>query len=153
MLSIAEEYLRELNPEASLIVYGQELNDESYATCKSDMMIKGQDAKNIHPGNSFTEDGLPDEQFDYMLSNPPFGVDWKKVASEVKDEANHLGYRGRFGAGLPRVSDGSLLFVQHMISKFNQNGDLSRLAVVLNGSPLFSGGAGKWGERDPPLDY
>ncbi len=142
MLSIAEDYLRELNPEASLIVYGQELNDESYATCKSDMMIKGQDAKNIHPGNSFTEDGLPDEQFDYMLSNPPFGVDWKKVASEIKDEANHLGYRGRFGAGLPRVSDGSLLFVQHMISKFNQNGDLSRLAVVLNGSPLFTGSAG-----------
>ena len=142
MLSIAEDYLRELNPEASLIVYGQELNDESYATCKSDMMIKGQDAKNIHPGNSFTEDGLPDEQFDYMLSNPPFGVDWKKVASEIKDEANHLGYRGRFGAGLPRVSDGSLLFVQHMMSKFNQNGDLSRLAVVLNGSPLFTGSAG-----------
>ena len=142
MLSIAEEYLRELNPEASLIVYGQELNDESYATCKSDMMIKGQDAKNIHPGNSFTEDGLPDEQFDYMLSNPPFGVDWKKVASEIKDEANLFGYKGRFGAGLPRVSDGSLLFVQHMISKFNQNSDLSRLAVVLNGSPLFSGSAG-----------
>ena len=142
MLSIAEDYLRELNPEASLIVYGQELNDESYATCKSDMMIKGQDAKNIHPGNSFTEDGLPDEQFDYMLSNPPFGVDWKKVASEIKDEANLLGYKGRFGAGLPRVSDGSLLFVQHMISKFNQNGELSRLAVVLNGSPLFSGSAG-----------
>ncbi len=142
MLSIAEDYLRELNPEASLIVYGQELNDESYATCKSDMMIKGQDAKNIHPGNSFTEDGLPDEQFDYMLSNPPFGVDWKKVASEIKDEANHFGYKGRFGAGLPRVSDGSLLFVQHMISKFNQNGDLSRLAVVLNGSPLFTGSAG-----------
>ena len=142
MLSIAEEYLRELNPEASLIVYGQELNDESYATCKSDMMIKGQEAKNIHPGNSFTEDGLPDEQFDYMLSNPPFGVEWKKVESEIKDEANLFGYRGRFGAGLPRVSDGSLLFVQHMISKFNRNGDLSRLAVVLNGSPLFTGSAG-----------
>ncbi|MCY3870806.1 MAG: class I SAM-dependent DNA methyltransferase [Gemmatimonadetes bacterium] len=142
MLSIAEDYLRELNPEASLIVYGQELNDESYATCKSDMMIKGQDAKNIHPGNSFTEDGLPDEKFDYLLSNPPFGVEWKKVESEVKDEANLLGYKGRFGAGLPRVSDGSLLFVQHMISKFNQNDDLSRLAVVLNGSPLFTGSAG-----------
>ena len=142
MLSIAEEYLRELNPEARLIVYGQELNDESYATCKSDMMIKGQDAKNIYPGNSFTEDGLPDEQFDYMLSNPPFGVKWEKVQSEIKDEANHLGYRGRFGAGLPRVNEGSLLFVQHMISKFNQNGELSHLAVVLNGSPLFSGSAG-----------
>ena len=142
MLSVAEEYLRELNPHASLIVYGQELNDESYATCKSDMVIKGQNAKNIHPGNSFTDDGLADEKFDYMLSNPPFGVEWKKVESTIKDEAQHLGYRGRFGAGLPRVSDGSLLFVQHMLSKFNQNGDVSRLAVVLNGSPLFTGGAG-----------
>ncbi len=142
MLSIAEEYLRELNPGASLIVYGQELNDESYATCKSDMMIKGQNAKNIYPGNSFTDDGLPDATFDYMLSNPPFGVAWKKVESTIKDEARYLGYSGRFGAGLPRVSDGSLLFVQHMISKFNQNGNRSRLAVVLNGSPLFTGGAG-----------
>ncbi len=141
MLSIAEEYLRELNPDAHLEVYGQELNDESYATCKSDMMIKGQNAKNIHPGNSFTEDGLPDEHFDYMLSNPPFGVEWKKVAPTIQDEARSLGDNGRFGAGLPRVSDGSLLFVQHMISKFNQNGDVSRLAVVLNGSPLFTGSA------------
>lgn len=141
MLSIAEEYLRELNPNAHFEVYGQELNDESYATCKSDMMIKGQNAKNIHPGNSFTEDGLPDEHFDYMLSNPPFGVEWKKVAPTIQDEARYLGDNGRFGAGLPRVSDGSLLFVQHMISKFNQNGDVSRLAVVLNGSPLFTGGA------------
>lgn len=141
MLSVAEEYLRELNPDAHLEVYGQELNDESYATCKSDMMIKGQNAQNIHPGNSFTEDGLPDEHFDYMLSNPPFGVEWKKVAPTIRDEARYLGYNGRFGSGLPRVSDGSLLFVQHMISKFNQNGDVSRLAVVLNGSPLFTGGA------------
>ena len=141
MLSVAEEYLRELNLDAHLEVYGQELNDESYATCKSDMMIKGQNAQNIHPGNSFTEDGLPDEHFDYMLSNPPFGVEWKKVAPTIQDEARYLGYNGRFGAGLPRVSDGSLLFVQHMISKFNQNGDVSRLAVVLNGSPLFTGGA------------
>ena len=141
MLSIAEEYLRELNPDAHLEVYGQELNDESYATCKSDMMIKGQNAQNIHPGNSFTEDGLPAECFDYMLSNPPFGVEWKKVAPIIQDEARDLGDSGRFGAGLPRVSDGSLLFVQHMISKFNQNGDVSRLAVVLNGSPLFTGGA------------
>lgn len=142
MLSVAEEYLRELNPDAHLEVYGQELNDESYATCKSDMMIKGQNAKNIHPGNSFSEDGLEDEQFDYMLSNPPFGVEWKKVEKAIKEEANSLGYNGRFGAGLPRVSDGSLLFVQHMISKFNRNGDPSRLAVVLNGSPLFTGSAG-----------
>ena len=142
MLSIAEEYLRELNPRASLIVFGQELNDETYAICKSDMMIKGQNAENIRPGNSFTEDGLPDEKFDYMLSNPPFGVTWKNVESTVKDEARYLGDHGRFGAGLPKVSDGSLLFVQHMIAKFNADGEVSRLAVVLNGSPLFSGAAG-----------
>ncbi len=142
MLSVAEEYLRELNPDAHLEVYGQELNDETYAVCKSDMMIKGQNPKNIHPGNSFSEDGLPDDEFDYMLSNPPFDVEWKKVETEIREEANTLGYRGRFGAGLPRVSDGSLLFVQHMISKFNTNGDVSRLAVVLNGSPLFTGSAG-----------
>ena len=142
MLSIAEEYLRELNPDAHLEVFGQELNDESYAICKSDMLIKGPNANNIHSGNSFSEDGLPDEQFDYVLSNPPFGVEWKKVESVVRDEANSQGYNGRFGAGLPRVSDGSLLFVQHMLSKFNRNGDTSRLAVVLNGSPLFTGSAG-----------
>jgi type I restriction enzyme M protein len=142
MLSVAEDYLRELNPDAHLEVYGQELNDESYGTCKSDMMIKGQNAKNIYPGNSFTQDGLPSEQFDYFLSNPPFGVDWGKVRDFIQDEANTAGYNGRFGAGLPRVSDGSLLFLQHMISKFNRNGDPSRLAIVLNGSPLFTGSAG-----------
>jgi type I restriction enzyme M protein len=150
MLSVAEEYLRELNPEARLEVYGQELNDESYAICKSDMMIKGQNAKNIYPGNSFSEDGLPDQKFDYMLSNPPFGVEWKMVQDVITDEHNTLGYGGRFGPGLPRVSDGSLLFVLHMISKFNKatddnrspEGNSSRLAVVLNGSPLFTGSAG-----------
>ena len=142
MLSVAEEYLRELNPDAHLEVYGQELNDESYATCKSDMMIKGQNAKNIIPGNSFTQDGLEHETFDYMLSNPPFGVDWKKVQGFITDEADSAGFNGRFGAGLPRVSDGSLLFLQHMISKFNRDGEPSRLAIVLNGSPLFTGGAG-----------
>ena len=142
MLSVAEEYLRELNPDAHLEVYGQELNDESYGTCKSDMMIKGQNAMNIHPGNSFTQDGLPNERFDYMLSNPPFGVDWKKVQPFINDEASSVGYNGRFGAGLPRVSDGSLLFLQHMVSKFNNDGNPSRLAIVLNGSPLFTGGAG-----------
>jgi type I restriction enzyme M protein len=142
MLSVAEEYLRQLNPDAHLEVYGQELNDESYGICKSDMMIKGQNAKNIHPGNSFTEDGLSDTTFDYMLSNPPFGVEWKKVENVIKEEANTLGYKGRFGAGLPRISDGSLLFVEHMISKFNRNDEPSRLAVVLNGSPLFTGSAG-----------
>jgi type I restriction enzyme M protein len=142
MLSVAEEYLRELNPDAHLEVYGQELNDESYGTCKSDMMIKGQNAKNIYPGNSFTQDGLPNERFDYMLSNPPFGVDWKKVQAFILDESTQLGFNGRFGAGLPRVSDGSLLFLQHMISKFNNDGNPSRLAIVLNGSPLFTGSAG-----------
>ena len=161
MLSVAEEYLRELNPDAHLEVYGQELNDESYAICKSDMMIKGQNAKNIYAGNSFSRDGLPDEKFDYMLSNPPFGVEWKKVQDVIREEHGELGYNGRFGPGLPRVSDGSLLFVMHMISKFNRGADLtglqnmrslgeknlsglgaSRLAVVLNGSPLFTGGAG-----------
>ena len=142
MLSVAEEYLRELNPDAHLEVYGQELNDESYGTCKSDMMIKGQNAKNIYPGNSFTQDGLPNERFDYMLSNPPFGVDWKKVQPFITDESTQLGFNGRFGAGLPRVSDGSLLFLQHMISKFNNDGNPSRLAIVLNGSPLFTGSAG-----------
>jgi type I restriction enzyme M protein len=116
MLSVAEDYLRELNPDAKLVVYGQELNDESYGTCKSDMMIKGQEAKNIHAGNSFTQDGVPNERFDYMLSNPPFGVEWKKVQDFIKDEHESQGEHGRFGAGLPRVSDGSLLFVQHMIS-------------------------------------
>lgn len=142
MLSVAEEYLRELNPDAHLEVYGQELNDESYGTCKSDMMIKGQNAKNIYPGNSFTQDGLPNEHFDYMLSNPPFGVDWKKVQAFISEEASSVGFNGRFGAGLPRVSDGSLLFLQHMISKFNNDGNPSRLAIVLNGSPLFTGSAG-----------
>jgi type I restriction enzyme M protein len=142
MLSVAEDYLRELNPDAKLVVYGQELNDESYGTCKSDMMIKGQEAKNIHAGNSFTQDGVPNVRFDYQLSNPPFGVEWKKVQSTIKDEHESQGYNGRFGAGLPRVSDGSLLFVQHMISKFNKDGNTSRLAVVLNGSPLFTGSAG-----------
>lgn len=142
MLSVAEEYLRELNPDAHLEVYGQELNDESYAICKSDMMIKGQNAKNIYPGNSFSEDGLPDQQFDYLLSNPPFGVEWKMVRDVVQDEHDTLGYKGRFGPGLPRVSDGSLLFVMHMIAKFNHDGNTSRLAVVLNGSPLFTGSAG-----------
>ncbi|MBE0566183.1 MAG: SAM-dependent DNA methyltransferase [Krumholzibacteria bacterium] len=142
MLSVAEDYLRELNPGAKLVVYGQELNDESYGTCKSDMMIKGQEAKNIHAGNSFTQDGVPNERFDYMLSNPPFGVEWKKVQDFIQDEHQIQGMNGRFGAGLPRVSDGSLLFVQHMISKFNRDGNPSRLAVVLNGSPLFTGSAG-----------
>ena len=142
MLSIAEEYLHELNPDARLEVFGQELNDESYAICKSDMMIKGQKAVNIKFGNSFTNDGFPDEKFDYMLANPPFGVEWKKVQKEVKKEHEKKGYGGRFGAGLPRISDGSFLFLQHMISKMKPTDGGSRLAIVFNGSPLFTGGAG-----------
>ncbi len=142
MLSVAEIYLRELNRSATLKVFGQELNPESYAICKSDMLIKGEDASNIKFGNSFTQDGLPGERFDYMLSNPPFGVEWKKVERQIRDEHERMGMAGRFGAGLPRVSDGSLLFLQHMISKFKQNGSGSRLAIVFNGSPLFTGAAG-----------
>ena len=142
MLSVAEEYLRELNPAAKLVAFGQELNPESYAICKSDLLIKGQEPGGIAFGNSFTEDGHAGKSFDYCLSNPPFGVDWKKVEREITEEHEKRGFAGRFGAGLPRVSDGSLLFVQHMISKFHQDGRPSRLAVVLNGSPLFTGGAG-----------
>lgn len=142
MLSVAQEHLREMNSGATLKAFGQELNGESYAICQSDMMIKGQEPENIKFGNSFTQDGLEGMTFDYMLSNPPFGVEWKKIEKEIKSEAESLGFGGRFGAGLPRVSDGSLLFLQHMISKFHKDGKPSRLAVVLNGSPLFTGGAG-----------
>ena len=140
MLSVAENYLRELNEKATLKVFGQELNPESYAICKSDMLIKGEDATHVKFGNSFTQDGLSGDRFDYFLSNPPFGVDWKKVERDIRDESEKLGMGGRFGAGLPRVSDGSLLFLQHMISKFKPRG--SRLAIVFNGSPLFTGSAG-----------
>jgi len=143
MLSVAEEYLNELNPDARLEVFGQELNDESYAICKSDMLIKGQKADNIKSGNSLSDDQLSGHKFDYMLTNPPFGVEWKKVAKSVKDEHEQLGFGGRFGAGLPRISDGSLLFLLQLISKMKSNGSTgSRIGIVLNGSPLFTGGAG-----------
>ena len=143
MLSIAEEHLRRLNPGARLEVFGQELNAETYAVARSDMMLKGQDASHIHYGNSFTEDGEKSRKFDYMLANPPFGVEWKKVETEVKGEHAKLGFGGRFGAGLPRINDGSFLFLQHMISKMKpvKEGG-SRLAIVFNGSPLFTGAAG-----------
>lgn len=140
MLSVADNYLRNLNPDASLEVFGQEINPESYAICKSDMLIKGESADNIVFGNSFTEDGFNAEKFDYMLTNPPFGVDWKKYSRTIKEEEKKSGYKGRFGAGTPRVSDGSLLFLQHMISKMKSEG--SRIGIVFNGSPLFTGGAG-----------
>lgn len=139
MLSIGEEYVKELNPKAELKVFGQEINPESYAICKSDMLIKGQNPSNIKFGNTFTVDGLEGETFDYMLSNPPFGVDWKKAQKTIKAETDKKGMNGRFGAGLPRINDGSLLFLQHMISKMKSAG--SRIGIVFNGSPLFTGAA------------
>ena len=139
MLSIGEEYVKELNPKAELKVFGQEINPESYAICKSDMLIKGQNPSNIKFGNTFTVDGLESEKFDYMLSNPPFGVDWKKAEKTIKTEAEKKGMSGRFGAGLPRINDGSLLFLQHMVSKMKSTG--SRVGIVFNGSPLFTGTA------------
>lgn len=143
MLSIAEEYLREHNPTAQLTMWGQELNPESYAICKADMLIKGQDITKIVQGNTLSDDGHPAARFDYMLSNPPFGVEWKKVQKEVQDEHQRQGHNGRFGPGLPRVSDGSLLFLMHLLSKmrpWTEGG--CRFGIVLNGSPLFTGGAG-----------
>jgi type I restriction enzyme M protein len=143
MLSIAEEHLSAQNPDARLVMYGQELNAESYAICKADMLIKGQDISKIIHGNTLSEDGLPGEHFDYMLSNPPFGVEWKKIQKEIKKEHSQDGHNGRFGPGLPRVSDGSLLFLMHLISKMRPAKDGgSRFGIVLNGSPLFTGNAG-----------
>lgn len=143
MLSVAEDHLRSLNPNAKLEVFGQELNDETYAICRSDMMLKGQDASHIVSGNSFSEDGHQGRTFNYLLANPPFGVEWKKVEDAVRLENEKLGFAGRFGAGLPRINDGSFLFLQHMISKLKlvEEGG-SRVAIVFNGSPLFTGAAG-----------
>jgi type I restriction enzyme M protein len=143
MLSVAEHHIRELNSQAQPHLYGQDLNDEAWAVCRSDMLIKGEDAENIKSGCTFTSDGFPKEKFDYMLANPPFGVEWKQQSKAINDEHNSLGYDGRFGAGLPRINDGSLLFLQHMISKMRspQDGG-SRIAIVFNGSPLFTGDAG-----------
>ena len=143
MLSVAEEHLSELNPDARLVMYGQELNAESYAICKADMLIKGQDIGNIIFGNTLSGDGLQGKVFDYMLSNPPFGVEWKKIQKEIRKEAEQQGFDGRFGPGLPRVSDGSLLFLLHLVSKMRPAVDGgSRFGIVLNGSPLFTGNAG-----------
>ncbi|MFM7170978.1 MAG: N-6 DNA methylase, partial [Cyanobium sp.] len=143
MLSVGEEHVVAHNPLARLVMYGQELNPESYAICKADMLIKGQDIKNIVFGNTLSDDGLLQLFFDYMLSNPPFGVEWKKIEKFIRKEAEQLGYSGRFGPGLPRVNDGSLLFLLHLISKMRPAKDGgSRIGIVLNGSPLFTGGAG-----------
>jgi len=143
MLSVAGEYLAEHNPQARLTVFGQELNPESYAICKADMLIKGQDVANISFGNTLSDDGHAHKKFDYMLANPPFGVEWKKVEKEVRKEHEQQGYNGRFGPGLPRVSDGSMLFLLHLLSKMRPAAEGgSRFGIVLNGSPLFTGGAG-----------
>jgi type I restriction enzyme M protein len=143
MLSVAGEHLAGLNPAARLVMHGQELNAESYAICKADMLIKGQDIANIVFGNTLSADGMAGKRFDYMLSNPPFGVEWKKIEKEVRREAEHEGFNGRFGPGLPRVSDGSLLFLLHLVAKMQPAKDGgSRFGIVLNGSPLFTGGAG-----------
>ncbi|MCG6202369.1 type I restriction-modification system subunit M [Psychromonas antarctica] len=166
-LSSGMEYVYEHNKSARMVAFGQELNPESYAICKADMLIKGQEVKNIKLGNTLSNDQLPADKFDYMLSNPPFGVDWKKIEADIKDEHQLKGFAGRFGAGLPRVSDGSLLFLMHLISKMRdcsssaagaspatgvlpaagassasgaENG--GRIGIILNGSPLFTGGAG-----------
>lgn len=148
-LSSGMEYVHELNPNAVMRAFGQELNPESYAICKADMLIKGQDVSRIKLGNTLSNDQLPADQFDYMLSNPPFGVDWKKIESDIKDEHTLKGFDGRFGAGLPRVSDGSLLFLMHLISKMRDTQSVDgvssnggRIGIILNGSPLFTGGAG-----------
>ena len=153
MLSIAEEYLHDLNPNIKLNVFGQELNPETWAIARSDLMIKGQDPTRITLGNSLNnEDGHAGKQFDYCISNPPYGVDWKKYQEPIEKEHKTKGFDGRYGAGLPRVSDGSFLFIQHMISKMKPVADKpetkdtieggSRIAIILSGSPLFSGQAG-----------
>lgn len=150
MLSVAEEKIHQLNPTADVSLLGQELNPESYAICKADMVVKGQDVDNIALGNTLTDPAFENRTFHYGLSNPPFGVDWKASKAVVEAEHKNQGFAGCFGAGLPRVSDGSLLFLQHLISKLNEprvasNGVAQaggRGAIVLNGSPLFTGGAG-----------
>jgi type I restriction enzyme M protein len=144
MLSIAEEYIRSLNAKSSLHLFGQDWNDEAWAICRSDMLIKGENADNIVLGDSFEKDGFtkPEDKFDYMLANPPFGVESKQQQKFIEKEAER-GYQGRFGAGLPRVNDGALLFLQHMISKMralDEGG--SRIGIIFNGSPLFTGDAG-----------
>ncbi|WP_164206940.1 type I restriction-modification system subunit M [[Micrococcus luteus] ATCC 49442] len=143
MLTVAQEHLHGLNPSASLVAYGQEINDESYAICKSDLLIKGQDISKISVGDTLANDQNIGQQFDFMLSNPPFGVEWKKIQPQIQKEHELHGFDGRFGPGLPRVSDGSLLFLLHLVRKMRPAPDGgSRIGIVLNGSPLFTGGAG-----------
>ena len=142
-LSEGDEYIQQISESVTVSLHGQELNPESYAICKADMLIKGQEVSNIKLGNTLSDDQLATNKFDLMLSNPPFGVEWKKVQKQVTDEHKHRGFDGRFGPGLPRVSDGSLLFLMHLVSKMRgaREGG-SRIGIILNGSPLFTGGAG-----------
>lgn len=144
-LSEGDEYIQSISDKVTVTLLGQELNPESYAICKADMLIKGQNVENIKLGNTLSNDQLagPEHHFDFMLSNPPFGVEWKKVQKQINDEHSHKGFDGRFGPGLPRVSDGSLLFLLHLVSKMRDPRDGgSRIGIILNGSPLFTGGAG-----------
>jgi type I restriction enzyme M protein len=143
MLSASQERLHELNPAAKLVPFGEEVNPETWAICRSDMMIKGEQATNIVLGNSFNQDAFSGQRYDYFLCNPPYGVEWKKIEKAVRDEHDKLGKNGRFGAGLPRITDGSFLFLQHMVSKWKpvEEGG-SRMAIIFNGSPLFAGAPG-----------
>lgn len=143
MLSVAEDYLLKRNPDARLVMFGQEINGESYAICKADLVIKGQDINNIVLDDTLTAEGFAGQTFDYCLSNPPFGVDWKKQQPTVLKEHEQQGFNGRFGPGLPRVSDGSLLFLLHLVKKLRPKAKGGgRAGIILNGSPLFTGGAG-----------
>lgn len=146
MGSVAQEYLLNLNPTAHLEFFGQEINPESYAICKADLLIKGEDATNIRLGNTLSNDKFPTDKFDYLISNPPYGVDWKSYEKPIKAEHEQQGFDGRFGPGTPRTSDGQLLFLLHLLSKMKdvtpENPQGSRLAIIMNGSPLFTGDAG-----------
>lgn len=141
MLALTEEALKDFNPSIRVELFGQELNGESFGICKSDMLVTGHDPEQIAFGNTLTNDAHKGKSFHYMLSNPPYGVDWKKYQDQIKEEAETLGFEGRFGAGLPRISDGQLLFLQHMIAKMRDDETGSRIGIVMNGSPLFTGGA------------
>ena len=142
MLALTDEALKDFNDAIRVELFGQELNGESFGICKSDMLVTGHDPEQIAFGNTLTQDAHADKRFHYMLSNPPYGVDWKKYQEPIKSEAENLGMDGRFGAGTPRISDGQLLFLQHMISKMRDDEIGSRIGIVMNGSPLFTGGAG-----------
>ena len=150
MLSVSEDYIRSNNNKANLTLFGQEYNDEAYAMCTSDLLIKDEEVNNIIFGDTLgdgeSSDGHPDKKFHYMLANPPFGVEWKPEETVVKKEYEDFGFDGRFGPGLPRINDGALLFLLHMISKMkdppDKNGEGSKIAIIFNGSPLFTGDAG-----------